>query len=40
MKVDVQYYVQKLKEHEANRASTNERQQFWKQYKEKSDEIK
>ena len=40
MKVDVQYYVQKLKEHEANRTSTTERQKFWKEYKEKSNEVK
>jgi len=33
--MDIEYYVKKLKEHEARRASTNERNAFWKQYTER-----
>lgn len=33
-KVNVEHYVQKLKEHESNRTSTNERNNFWKNYDE------
>ena len=32
MKIDVEFYVQRLKEHEAQRLSTTERQQFWETY--------
>lgn len=31
---DISHYVKKLKEHEARRASTNERKEYWKTYKE------
>jgi hypothetical protein len=31
--IDVRHYVMKLKEHEIRRASTNERQEYWKTYK-------
>lgn len=30
--IDIEYYVEKYKEHEAQRLSTNERNAFWKQY--------
>ena len=30
--MDIKYYVEKYKEHEARRASTNERNAFWRQY--------
>ena len=30
--MDIEYYVEKYKEHEARRASTNERNAFWQQY--------
>ena len=33
--MDIAYYVKKLKEHEARRATTNERNAFWKQYAER-----
>jgi hypothetical protein len=33
MKVDVQYYVKVIKEHEEKRLSTNERQRFWEEYR-------
>ena len=32
--IDIEYYVKKLKEHEAQRLSTNERNAFWRQYNE------
>jgi hypothetical protein len=32
--MDIEYYVKKLKEHEAQRLSTNERNTFWRQYNE------
>jgi len=32
--MDIEYYVKKLKEHEAKRLSTNERNNFWRQYNE------
>ena len=32
--IDVRHYVKKLKEHELRRASTNERQEYWKTYRE------
>ena len=35
MKIDVQYYVQKLKEHEEQRLSFNERQKFWEDYRKR-----
>ena len=31
--VEINHYVEKLKEHEARRASTNERQEYWDGYK-------
>ena len=31
---DIQHYVDKLKEHEANRTSTNERNEYWRKYNE------
>lgn len=30
--MDIEYYVKKLKEHEANRTSTNERNEFWRKH--------
>ena len=30
--IETSHYVAKLKEHEARRASTNERQNYWKTY--------
>ena len=32
--IETSHYVMKLKEHEARRASTNERQEYWKTYRE------
>jgi len=32
--MDIEYYVKKLKEHEEQRTSTNERNNFWRQYNE------
>ena len=32
--MDIAYYVKKLKEHEAKRLSTNERNAFWRQHYE------
>ena len=31
---ELKFYVDKYKEHEARRASTNERNEFWKKYNE------
>lgn len=33
--MDIKHYVKKLKEHEAQRLSTNERNAYWKQYNER-----
>lgn len=33
IQIDIEHYVKKLKEHEARRASTNERQEYWDGYK-------
>ena len=30
--MDIEHYVTKYKEHEACRASTNEREEYWRQY--------
>jgi hypothetical protein len=35
MKVDINFYVKKLKEHEYSMISTNERNLFWKNYNKK-----
>jgi hypothetical protein len=32
--IETSHYVAKIKEHEARRASTNERQEYWKTYRE------
>lgn len=32
--MDVDHYVMKLKEHEARRASFNERMEYWREYNE------
>ena len=32
MTVDMAHYIKKCEEHEARRASTNERNAYWKQY--------
>jgi hypothetical protein len=32
--VDIQHYVKKLLEHEVRRATTNERNTYWKEYQE------
>ena len=31
-KLDMKHYVEKIKEHEARRASFNERQEYWRKY--------
>jgi hypothetical protein len=31
---EVKHYVEKLKEHEANRTSTNERNEYWRKHNE------
>ena len=31
--MDIEYYVKKYKEHEARKASTNERNAYWTKYK-------
>jgi len=33
MELDIEFYVQKIKEHEEKRLSTNERQAFWIAYR-------
>ena len=33
--MDIEHYVTKYKEHEERRASTNERNDYWKQYSKK-----
>jgi hypothetical protein len=35
--VEINHYVEKLKEHEARRASTNERNKYWKDYHDNMD---
>jgi hypothetical protein len=30
--VEIKHYIKKLKEHEAKRLSTNERNAYWKEY--------
>ena len=30
--MDIEHYIAKYKEHEARRATTNEREEYWKQY--------
>ena len=35
--VEIKHYVEKLKEHEARRASTNERNKYWKDYHDNMD---
>ena len=32
--MNIEYYVKKYKEHEARRASTNERNAYWRKYNE------
>ena len=32
---ELEHYIAKYKEHEARRASTNERNEYWKQYSKK-----
>ena len=32
MRLDITHYVTKIKEHEARRASFNERQEYWRAY--------
>jgi hypothetical protein len=32
--MDIEHYVAKYKEHEERKASTNERNDFWRQYNE------
>lgn len=32
--IDIKHYVKKLKEHEAQRLSTNERNAYWREYNE------
>jgi hypothetical protein len=38
--VDLQHYVQILKKHEETRASTNERNEYWKKYAEQTTQSK
>ena len=33
IQIDIEHYVKKLKEHEARRASFNERMEYWNGYK-------
>jgi hypothetical protein len=33
MILDFSHYIEKIKEHEANRTSFNERQKYWQMYK-------
>jgi len=33
--MDIEYYVKKYKEHEAQRLSTNQRNAFWHKYNER-----
>jgi len=35
--VEIKHYVEKIKEHEARRASTNERLKYWKDYHDNMD---
>lgn len=35
MEIDVEYYVKMLKLHEEQNLSTNERQQFWEEYRKR-----
>ena len=35
--VEINHYVKKIKEHEARRASWNERMEYWKNYHEELD---
>jgi len=35
-KLDIKHYVAKLKEHEANRLSTDQRTAYWEKYHAKS----
>ena len=35
--VEINHYVKKIKEHEARRASWNERMEYWKSYHDKLD---
>jgi hypothetical protein len=32
--IDIEHYIKKLKEHESQRLSTNERDAYWKKYNE------
>jgi len=32
--MDIEHYVEKLKEHEAKQLSTNERNKYWRKYNE------
>ena len=34
--VDISFYIQKLKEHEELRLSTNERNNFWRKYHDRT----
>lgn len=39
MTVDIKHYIEKYKEHEAKRLSTNERNAYWQRYQlEKKDQ--
>ncbi len=33
-KEELEHYIEKYKEHEARRASTNERNEYWRKYNE------
>jgi hypothetical protein len=33
--MDIEHYIKKYKEHEERSASTNERNEYWKQYNKK-----
>ncbi len=35
--VEIKHYVEKIKEHEARRASFNERMEYWKNYHDNMD---
>lgn len=37
--IDIKHYVEKIKEHEARRASFNERMEYWRAYHEQMDNL-
>ena len=37
--LDITHYIKKIKEHEARRASTNERLKYWRAYNEQMEQL-